>query len=136
MYAFVKNLADMLAPGIKAQVRSQAEDGLLFGLASLICLVGAGFATLAIFLVLEQQLGAIIASLIMGAFAFLMGGGILIYVLRRRRLRQIRRAIIKEQNREAAATSALLGQVTTTPLLMLALGAGFAAASYITRGKL
>ena len=135
MYAFVTTVADMLVPGLKSRVRDQAEDGLLLGLASVICLVGAGFAMLALFLVLEQQLGAIAASLIMGALAFLVSALILFIVMRRRRRRRIRRAVLREQNREMAATSALLGQMSSSPLLLLLLGVGLAAAGYVTRSK-
>ncbi|WP_321449006.1 hypothetical protein [uncultured Cohaesibacter sp.] len=136
MGALVSILADLAGPGIKRELKGGAEDGLLIFAAFLAGLIGAGFGLLALFIVLERYLGALEASIILAALAFL-SSALVLYLLARRRKRRarIRAAARAASSSDLATVQAVFQIVSASPLLMMALGAGITAAGYVTRKR-
>ncbi|WP_319569331.1 hypothetical protein [Cohaesibacter marisflavi] len=136
MGALVSILADLAGPGIKRELKGGAEDGLLIFAAFLAGLIGAGFGLLALFIVLERYLGALEASIILAALAFLFSA-LVLYLLARRRKRRarIRAAARAASSSDLATVQAVFQIVSASPLLMMALGAGITAAGYVTRKR-
>nr|WP_321458271.1 hypothetical protein [uncultured Cohaesibacter sp.] len=136
MGALVSILAQLAGPGIKRELEDSLEDGLLFVVAFLAGLVGSVFGLLASFIALERYLGALEASIILAALAFL-ASAIVLYLLARRRCQ---RARVKAAARAASSTDlatmqAVLKIVSASPLLMMALGFGITAAGYVSRKR-
>nr|WP_319515934.1 hypothetical protein [uncultured Cohaesibacter sp.] len=136
MGALVSILADLAGPGMKRELKGGAEDGLLMVAAFLSGLIGAGFGLLALFIVLERYLGALEASIILAALAFLMSALVLYFLAHRRKRRaRIRAAARAASSSDLATIQAVFQIVRASPLLMMALGAGISAAGYVTRKR-
>nr|WP_320143327.1 hypothetical protein [uncultured Cohaesibacter sp.] len=136
MGALVSILADLAGPGIKRELKGGAEDGLLFLVAFLAGFIGVAFGLLALFIVLERYLGALEASIILAALAFLASAVVLYFLARRRKRRaRIRAAARAATSSDLATMQAILQIVRASPLLMMALGAGISAAGYVSRKR-
>ncbi|TLP49293.1 hypothetical protein FDK21_06730 [Cohaesibacter sp. CAU 1516] len=136
MQAFVSILGEMLGPGMRRELKGGVEDGLLMMAAILAGLLGLAFAMLALFIWLEQALGLMQALLIMAAIAFL-ACALVLYALAKRRKRRarIRAAARSATSSDMATLQILLRVVRSSPLLMMALGSGIAAAGYVSRKR-
>ncbi|WP_114011270.1 hypothetical protein [Cohaesibacter intestini] len=136
MQAFVSILGEMLGPGMRRELKGGVEDGLLMMAAILAGLLGLAFAMLALFIWLEQALGLMQALLIMAAIAFL-ACALVLYALAKRRKRRarIRAAARSATSSDIATLQILLRVVRSSPLLMMALGSGIAAAGYVSRKR-
>lgn len=140
MLSLVSLLADLLGPGMRRELKGGAEDGLLMTAAFLAGLLGVAFGLLALFILLDQALGALNAAIIMAALAFLACAAVLIWIARRRKQRARIRAAARAASSSDMATMQttllmLLQVVRASPLLMMALGGGIAAAGYVSRKR-
>nr|WP_321444705.1 phage holin family protein [uncultured Cohaesibacter sp.] len=121
---------------MKRELKGGLEDGLLLTAAFLTGLVGLVFALIALFILLDHALGALNASIIMAALAFIASALVLYAVARRRKRRARVRAAARASTRNDMATLQMVYSVVrSSPLMMMALGGGIAAAGYVSRKR-
>lgn len=63
----------------KEQARQTARNAALTIVGAVLCVVGVGFLTAALWIVLEIEYGALIAALVLGGVYLAIGGGVLAF---------------------------------------------------------
>lgn len=136
MSTLVTLLAELSGPGLKRELRWGVEDGLLY-IAALVCsLIGAAFGLVVLFMVLEQYLGMLETLIVFAALGFFASACLLLLIARRRRHRmRVRAAARSATSSDMALFEMALGVLAASPMMTMALGAGIAAAGFVTRKR-